>query len=80
MEPEIIRLQDKRTEQSLVSISAKLADAVEMLQITKEMTGTSAQMLIKAQLELEELYLLQNRGIDTTGKQPELTSSEKEIL
>ncbi len=46
---------DKQTEQSIVSISAKIADAVEMVRKAKEMTARSERILIKVQLELEEL-------------------------
>jgi hypothetical protein len=56
VEPEIINLHDKRIEQSVISISVKIANAIEMIQKTKEMTANSERMLVKAYLELEELY------------------------
>ncbi len=48
---------DKRLEQSVVHIGAKIADAVELVQRAKEMTANSEDALIKAQLELEELFI-----------------------
>lgn len=57
MEPEVISLHDKRVEQSIISIGAKIADAIEMIQTAKEMASSSEDVLIKAQLELEELYV-----------------------
>jgi hypothetical protein len=56
VEPEIINLHNKRVEQSVISISIKIAHAIEMVQKTKEMTANSERMLVKAYLELEELY------------------------
>ncbi len=57
MEPGIIYLKNKRMEQSVTSISAKITSAVEMVQKAKVMMNMSENMLIKAQLELEELYI-----------------------
>lgn len=57
METKVINLHDKWLEQSVISISAKVADAVEMVQQAKEMTISSESVLIKAQLALEELYI-----------------------
>ena len=57
MESEVINLQDKRIEQSVVGISVKIADVVEMVQKAKEMTISSEDILVKAQMELEELYI-----------------------
>lgn len=54
---QIINLHDKRLEQAVISISAKVADAVEMVQQAREMTISSEGVLIKAQLALEELYI-----------------------
>jgi hypothetical protein len=57
VETKVINLHDKWLEQSVISISAKVADAVEMVQQAKEMTISSESVLIKAQLALEELYI-----------------------
>lgn len=46
-----------RMDQSVINISAKIADAVEMVQRLKEITDKSKDMLIKVQMELEELFL-----------------------
>ena len=69
MGPEIINLQDKRTEQSVVGISAKIANAVELIKKAKEMTSLSEDVLIMAQLELEKLYIAldkQSKSCDDT--------------
>ena len=52
-----INLQDKRTEQSVISISTKIADAVDMMQRAKEIIINLENALIKAQLASEELYV-----------------------
>ncbi len=57
MKPEIIDLWGKQLEQRIISISAKVADAVEKVQEAKEKIASSEDMLIKTQLELEELFL-----------------------
>lgn len=57
MEREIINLQDKRIERLLVSISAMIADAIEMAQKAKSMSVDSEEKLTLAQLELENLYM-----------------------
>jgi len=58
--PEIINLHDKRLEQSLeqsvVNISAQIADAIEMTQKAKSLSADSEAMLIQAHVGLEELY------------------------
>ncbi len=50
-------LQDKWLAQSIVSISAKIADATEMVQKSKEMAASSEAVLLKAQTELKELFM-----------------------
>lgn len=57
MEPKVIDLREKCLEQSIIGISAKIANAVEMVQKAKELTASSEDVLIRAQLGLEELYL-----------------------
>jgi len=57
MEREVINLQDKRIERMLVSISAMIADAIEIAQKAKAMSVDSEKKLTLAQLELENLYL-----------------------
>lgn len=61
MEIEVINLRDKRLEQAVVSISAKLADAIEMARQAKMLSADSEAMLIQAQLELEELFVQLDR-------------------
>ncbi|MEL7657245.1 MAG: hypothetical protein AAGU75_15215 [Bacillota bacterium] len=57
MEREVINLLDKRVERSLVSISAMVADAIEMAQKAKTLSVDSEEKLALVQLELENLYL-----------------------
>ncbi len=57
MEREVINLLDKRVERSLVSISAMVADAIEMAQKAKTLSVDSEEKLTLVQLELENLYL-----------------------
>ncbi|MDD2574289.1 MAG: hypothetical protein WCS98_07975 [Bacillota bacterium] len=66
MGPEIITLWGKRTEQSIISISEKVSDAMEMLQKAKKAVARSEGLLIKAQLELEELFIGLNENIGNT--------------
>ena len=56
VEREVIYLRNKRTEQVIVSIGAKLADAVELSQKAKELSANSDALLMDVQRELEELY------------------------
>ena len=56
-EREVINLQDKRIERLLVSISAMIADAIEIAQKAKAMSVDSEEKLTLAQLELENLYI-----------------------
>ena len=53
----VIGLRDKRLEQAVVSISGKIADAIEMTQKAKTLSTDSETKLIQAHLELEELYV-----------------------
>ena len=57
MEREVINLQDKRIERLLVSISAMIADAIEIAQKARAMSVDSEEKLTLAQLELENLYI-----------------------
>jgi hypothetical protein len=57
MEIEVINLRDKRLEQAVVRVSAKLADAIELARQAKTLSGDAEEKLIQAQLELEELFL-----------------------
>lgn len=56
-EREVINLLDKRIERMLVSISAMIADAIEIAQKAKAMSVDSEEKLTLAQLELESLYM-----------------------
>lgn len=56
-EREVINLQEKRIERMLVSISAMIADAIEIAQKAKAMSVDSEEKLTLAQLELENLYI-----------------------
>ena len=56
METKVIGLRDKRLEQSVVSISVKIADVLEMTQKARALSADSEAKLIKVHLELEELY------------------------
>ncbi len=66
VKPGAINLQNKILEQRVLSISAKVANAVDMVQRAKKMTIDSENMLIEAQLELEELYIAldKQRGVN----------------
>ncbi|MCO1602806.1 hypothetical protein [Desulfosporosinus nitroreducens] len=57
MEREVINLQDKRIERIIVSISAMIADAIEVAQKANAMSIDSEKKLILAQLKLENLYI-----------------------
>lgn len=48
--------------QSVVGISAKIANAVEKVQRSEELAKAAKDMLIKLQLEVEQLYILQEKG------------------
>lgn len=61
------RPQDKSTEQSIINVSAKIADAVEMVRKAKVMATVSENVLIEAQLELEEICVKLNNGPDVEG-------------
>jgi len=56
MEREVINLQDKRIKRLLLSISAMIADAIEIAQKAKAMSVDSEKKLTLVQLELENLY------------------------
>lgn len=57
MESDDTNLHGNRVDQSVINISARIADAVEMMQKAKEMTASSTNILITVQKELEELFL-----------------------
>jgi hypothetical protein len=57
MDNEIVPFERKRLEQSISKIGAKVADAVELSNKAKELTTGAESILIRAQQELEELYL-----------------------
>jgi hypothetical protein len=54
---EIVPFKCNRLEQSISKIGAKVADAVELSNKAKELTTGAESILIRAQQELEELYL-----------------------
>ena len=62
MEREAINLQNKKIERMIVSISAMIADAIEIAQKAKAMSADSEKKLILAQLELENLYIQLERS------------------
>ncbi|MFY9174965.1 MAG: hypothetical protein WAO24_06435 [Peptococcia bacterium] len=57
MESDDTNLHGNRVDRSVINISARIADAVEMMQKAKEMTASSTNILITVQKELEELFL-----------------------
>ena len=57
MESNVINLKDKQLEQFLISICARIADAVEMTQNAKAYYAGLEAKLIQTNLELEEFYL-----------------------
>ena len=57
MDKEIINLSEKRIEKGISQIGAKVADAVEISEKLRELSGQSVALLIDAQKELEELYV-----------------------
>jgi len=54
---EIVNLNDEIVKQNLLDISIKIADALEMIENAKEVVAKSEGLLIKAQLELENIFL-----------------------
>lgn len=63
MGAEKVNLKEKRLEQSIVGISAKIADAIEMARKAKGMVAESEETLVKAHLALEELYMSLNDAV-----------------
>ena len=61
MEPEIIDLRDKRLEQAIVRISAKIATVIETTQKGKAVSADLLATLIQIQLELEDLHIQLNQ-------------------
>ena len=57
MGAEIVNLNDEIVKQNLLDISIKIADALEMIENAKEVVAKSEGLLIKAQLELENIFL-----------------------
>ena len=55
MYPDTIAISAKQTQKVISHIGAKIADAMEALQHSRQLSAKP--ILIKAQLELEELYL-----------------------
>ena len=55
MNPDMIAINARQTRKSISYIGAKIADAMEALQYSSQLSAKP--ILIKAQLELEELYL-----------------------
>ena len=62
MEAEVIHMWDKKLEQSVVSINAKIADAIEMNRQARALSANSEAKLIEASLELEEFILIVERS------------------
>lgn len=54
---EILGLSRNTIKHALLDISVKIADAVEIMDDTKIMIGDLRDVLIKAHLELETLYI-----------------------
>lgn len=61
MEFEIIQLDQKRVAQTVVAISAEVANVVETVQRISKMTADLENTLVVMQLELEELYIALNK-------------------
>ena len=57
MESGIFSLRNKRLEQFVVNISAKIADVIETAQKRNGLPADSQATLIQAHLDLEELYV-----------------------
>jgi len=57
MKGKLISLGKERAAQTIVDISAKIADAVETSQEAKVLAVKAESLLIQAQIELEELYV-----------------------
>ncbi|MCL2812565.1 MAG: hypothetical protein FWD25_11850 [Clostridia bacterium] len=57
MESGVFCLRNKRLEQFVVNISAKIADVIETAQKRNELPADSQATLIQAHLDLEELYV-----------------------
>jgi|GEM_PF-2061372 len=57
MKSEIVNLQHIWLKQGIVSIGAKIATAIELAQKEKAMPADSLEILIQAQLELEDIYI-----------------------
>ncbi len=64
MEPHITAKHNKQIEQSIINLSVKIANALQMIQTAKEMMNNSESVLIKALQELEELYV----GLDNADE------------
>lgn len=78
MEREAVNLYEKRIKQSLSRIGAKIADATDLSQKSKQLSANSEALLINALRDLEELYVSlndqlmgdvspQSRGTDCTS-------------
>ena len=57
MESDITSLRDKRLEQAIVGISAKIATMIEATHEGKMVSADSLATLIQIQMELEDLYI-----------------------
>lgn len=57
MEKTAVPMERTNTEHALLSVSAKIADALELSQKAKELFASSELLLIAAQQELEALHL-----------------------
>ena len=57
MDKNTINPLEKHLEKGISQIGAKVADAVEISEKIKELSGKSAALLIDAQKKLEELYI-----------------------
>ena len=55
MNPDMVAISARQTQETISHIGAKIADAMEVLQHSRQLSAKP--ILIKAQLELEELYL-----------------------
>jgi len=57
VETESITQQDKRLEQAIVRISAKIATVIEIVQKERIVSADSLAILIQIQMKLEDLYV-----------------------
>ena len=58
---EVTNFAKKRFTRSIVCLSAEVANAVDMLERSEEMAKAVRNQLIRVQLELEKLYIMEEK-------------------